>query len=178
MKRSEDISGERGKGQGGESGAKHPAKIEKLVKSESKKAEPLRFGLVGVFVTILQYGMYVVFVHAVKVPPVVSTMISYGISFIANFFLSSYFTFHSDPNAKKGLAFTLSHLVNMGMQTGLVAIFKGIVGPTLALLPAMAICVPVNFFLVRFAFTARIFQSKKGKGKTLEEDEAEMLKDL
>lgn len=178
MKHTNDRREDRVEQKGTESSGGSAARIDKLVKSESKKAELVRFGLVGGFATVLQYGMYVVFVHAVKVPPVVSTMISYGISFIANFFLSSYFTFHSNPNAKKGVAFTLSHLVNMGLQTGLVAIFKGIVGPTLALLPAMAICVPVNFFLVRFAFTAKIFQSKKNKGKTLEEDEAEVLKDL
>ncbi len=134
---------------------------ENILKSRSKKAELIRFVITGGFATLLQYGLYVVFVHAVKVPPVVSTMISYAISFIANFFLSSYFTFKSNPNAKKGLAFTLSHLINMGMQTGLVAIFKGLVGPTLALLPALAICVPLNFILVRFAFKSRLFQNKK-----------------
>lgn len=133
----------------------------KLVKSDTKRAEMIRFVIVGGIATALQFGIYVVFVNAVHVKAVVSTMISYAISFVANFFLSSYFTFKSDPNAKKGLAFTASHLVNMGMQTGLVAIFKGIVGPTLALLPALAICVPLNFFLVRFAFKAKIFQSKQ-----------------
>lgn len=135
-------------------------KVEEYMKSRSKKAEVLRFAMVGGFCTVLQYGLYVVFVHAVKVPPVVSTIISYAISFVANFFLSSFFTFKSDPNAKKGLAFTLSHLINMGMQTGLVAIFKGIVGPTLALLPALAICVPLNFFMVRFAFKGKWFENK------------------
>lgn len=121
----------------------------------------IRFALVGGFCTVLQYGMYVVFLHAVGVTAVVSTIISYGISFVANFFLSSFFTFHSNPNAKKSLGFTLSHLVNMGMQTGIVAIFKGIVGPTLALLPALAICVPVNFILVRTVFNGKWFKSKK-----------------
>ncbi len=135
-------------------------KVAEYMKSRSKKAEVLRFAMVGGFCTVLQYGLYVVFVHAVKVPPVVSTIISYAISFVANFFLSSFFTFKSDPNAKKGLAFTLSHLINMGMQTGLVAIFKGIVGPTLALLPALAICVPLNFFMVRFAFKGKWFENK------------------
>lgn len=135
-------------------------KVAEYMKSRSKKAEVLRFAMVGGLCTVLQYGLYVVFVHAVKVPPVVSTIISYAISFVANFFLSSFFTFKSDPNAKKGLAFTLSHLINMGMQTGLVAIFKGIVGPTLALLPALAICVPLNFFMVRFAFKGKWFENK------------------
>ncbi|MDE6393452.1 MAG: GtrA family protein [Muribaculaceae bacterium] len=131
--------------------------IRSFLKDDGRKAEVVRFALVGGFCTLLQYGMYVVFLHAVGVPAVVSTMISYAISFVANFLLSSFFTFHSDPNAKKGLAFAASHLVNMGMQTGLVAIFKGIVGPTLALLPALAICVPLNYFMVRFAFKSRHF---------------------
>lgn len=137
--------------------------IKELFKDGGKRGEVVRFALVGGFCTLLQYGVYVVFVHAVGVPAVVSTLISYSISFIANFILSSLFTFHSHANAKKGLAFTASHLINMGMQTGFVAIFKGIVGPTLALLPALAICVPLNYFMVRFAFTNRRFQSKKNK---------------
>mgnify|MGYP002939062760 FL=1 len=113
--------------------------------------------------------MYVVFVNAVKEPAVVSTMISYAISFIANFFLSSNFTFHSKANAGRGLAFTISHLINMGMQTGLVAIFKGIVGRTLALLPALAICVPLNYVMVRFAFKSNIFAGQNKKKPTMSE---------
>lgn len=143
--------------------------VRKVMKEDDRKSEVIRFALVGGFCTLLQYGVYVVFVDAVKVPAVVSTMISYAISFIVNFLLSSFFTFHSDPNAKKGIAFTVSHLVNMGMQTGLVAIFKGLVGPTLALLPALAICVPLNYMMVRFALKDRRFQSRK---KTRNEKEA------
>jgi len=132
--------------------------LKKIINGSSRMSEILRFGLVGSIATLLQYGFYVVFVKAVHVPPVPSTLISYALSFIFNFFLSNYFTFHSRPNAKKGLGFTLSHLFNMGLQTGLVAIFKGIVGPTLALLPAMAICIPVNYLLVRFVLTNRRFR--------------------
>lgn len=126
-----------------------------------KKGELIRFALVGSFCAGLQYGMYVIFLNAVGVTAVVATLISYGISFIVNFFLSSFFTFHSNPNAKKGLGFTLSHLINMGLQTGLVAIFKGFIPHTLALLPALAICVPVNFVLVRFVFNGKWFKSRK-----------------
>lgn len=135
--------------------------LARLVKGNSRLSEIIRFGIVGGTCTVLQYGVYVVFVEAVGVKPVLSTMISYAISFIANFFLSSFFTFHSTPNAKKGIGFALSHLVNMGMQVGLVAIFTHIVGQTLALLPAMAICIPCNYLMVRFAFTSRFFQSGK-----------------
>lgn len=135
-------------------------KKKEILTGMDKRSEAIRFIAVGGLATVLQYGIYVIFVDAVGVPAVVSTLISYTISFVANFFLSSYFTFRSNPNAKNGIAFTLSHLINMGMQTGCVAIFKGIVGPTLALLPALAICVPINFFLVRFAFTSKYTQSK------------------
>ena len=128
--------------------------FENIIKSDSKRAQLVRFVMVGGFCTILQYGVYVIFVNAVRVPAVVSTIISYAISFVVNFFLSSLFTFHSKANAKKGLAFTLSHLINMGLQTGFVAIFKGIVGPTLALLPALAICIPAKYFMVLFSFTS------------------------
>lgn len=131
--------------------------LKRLINGNSRLSEIVRFAIVGGISTILQYGFYVVFVNAVHVPAVPSSMISYALSFIGNFFLSSYFTFHTRPNAKKGLGFTLSHVFNMGLQTGLVAIFKGIVGPTLALLPALAICIPVNYLLVRFAFTSKIF---------------------
>ncbi len=120
-------------------------------------SEIIRFGLVGGIATLLQYGIYVVFVDAVRLTPVVSTIVSYAISFIANFFLSNFFTFQTKPNAKKGLGFAASHAINMGLQVGLVAIFKGLVGRTLALLPAMAICIPINYLLVRFALTSRRF---------------------
>lgn len=135
--------------------------LKQLVESNGRVSEIIRFCMVGGLSTIIQYGVYVVFVNAVHVPAVPSTMISYAISFIFNFILSSYFTFHKKPNAKNGLGFVLSHLINMGLQTGLVAIFKGIVGPTLALLPALAICIPTNYFMVRFAFTSKYFQLKQ-----------------
>ena len=137
--------------------------IKKLINSDSRISEIIRFGLVGFFATILQYGIYVVFVEAVKVKAVPSTLISYAISFIANFFLSSYFTFHTRPDAKKGIGFALSHLVNMGLQTGMVAIFQQLVGKTLALLPALGICIPINYLLVRFVFTNKFFQKKDKK---------------
>lgn len=137
--------------------------IRRTINGNSRLSEILRFGMVGGFATVLQYGIYVVFVKAVGTTPVVSTLISYAISFLFNFFLSTLFTFHTRPNAMKGIGFTLSHLINMGCQTGFVVIFKGVVGPDFALLPALAICIPLNYVLVRFALTNRRFESKSKK---------------
>ena len=138
-------------------------KVKELINGKSRLSEIIRFGMVGSFATALQYGIYVVFVDAVGVKAVPSTLISYAISFVANFFLSSYFTFHTRPDAAKGIGFALSHLVNMGMQTGMVAIFQQIVGKTLALLPALGICIPINYMLVRYVFTHDIFKRKANK---------------
>ena len=113
--------------------------IKKLINGNGRINEILRFGIVGGIATVLQYGIYIIFVRAVGVPAVASTIISYAISFIFNFILSNLFTFHTRPNAKKGIGFALSHLINLGMQTGLVAIFKGIVGADLALLPWVSV---------------------------------------
>lgn len=117
--------------------------------------------MVGGLATLIQYGVYVVFVDAVGVKAVPSTLISYGISFIFNYLLSTYFTFQKKPSAQNMLGFITSHAINMGLQTGLVAIFKGIVGNTLALLPALAICIPLNYLMVRFAFNHEIFKNGK-----------------
>lgn len=130
------------------------------VNSSSKLAELVRFGMVGSFCTVLQYGVYVVFAVAVGLPATVSTVISYAISFVANFFLSSLFTFKKKANPKRGLAFAMSHLINMGLQTGFVAIFNLILPKELALLPALGICIPINYIMVRFSFTSRLLGSK------------------
>lgn len=149
--------------------------IKKIINGNSRFSEIIRFGLVGALATVMQYGFYVILVHVFHIKAVPSSMLSYALSFIGNFFLSSYFTFHTRPNAKKGLGFTLSHLFNMGLQTGLVAIFQQIVGKTLALLPAMAICIPVNYLLVRFAFTSKIFSGSKGSNRKKEDAKDETL---
>lgn len=132
-----------------------------FIKGDKRLSEIVRFCIVGGIATVIQYGIYVVFVDAVGVKAVPSTMISYAISFLFNYLLSSYFTFRKQPTAQNVVGFISSHAINMGMQTGMVAIFKGIVGKTLALLPAFAICIPLNYLMVRFAFNNELFKNKK-----------------
>ena len=138
-------------------------KAHKLISGKGRLSEIIRFGLVGGFSSLLQYAIYLVFVDIVELAPEVSTIVSYVISFVFNFILSHYFTFQTKPNALKGVGFALSHLINMGMQTGLVAIFSRLIGDSFALLPAMAICIPCNYLMVRFALTNHRFETKKRK---------------
>ena len=116
--------------------------IKRIINGKGRFSEVVRFAIVGGTATVIQVCIYIIFVNLVKVPAVPSTLISYVISF------------------------TMSHLINMGMQTGLVAIFKNIMPPTFAILPALAICIPANYFMVRFALTNKRFNSirlKKSK---------------
>ncbi len=134
--------------------------LSSLRTSESRKAEVVRFVITGGVATALQYGFYLLFVLVAHTSTELATVLSYGMSFVANFFMSNLFTFRTQPNTKKAATFTLSHIINLGMQTGLVAVFSRMVSPAWALLPAMAICVPCNFVLVRFALKSKHFQSK------------------
>ena len=128
--------------------------------SSNKKAEVIRYVLVGGLATAIQYVGYLLAVSLCLLSVIVSTVVSYGISFVANFFLSNLFTFQTHPNKKKMFSFIASHMVNLGLQVFLVTMFANIVGKEYALIPAMLICIPVNFLLVRFALTNWRFQSR------------------
>lgn len=131
--------------------------ISQIGKSESRKAEGIRFIITGSIATLIQYAFYLLFLVKCGFPAVISTILSYGLSFAANFFMSNLFTFRTRPGWKKAGSFLVSHLINLGMQTGFVALFCLWINPEYALLLAMIICVPCNFFFVRFALKSRHF---------------------
>lgn len=130
-----------------------------LIKSESRKAEVVRFSITGFVAVLIQYCAYYILVTSCNLIPVLSTLISYVISFIINFYLSNFFTFHSSPTGKKLLSFALSHSINLILQMLLVEIFSNFMDQRIALIPALIICVPTNFIFVRFALKSKYFQS-------------------
>ena len=132
----------------------------KIVTSQSKKVQAVRYVITGGIATALQYGLYLLCTTFTPLSATLSAMVSYGLSFIFNFVFSNLFTFRTKPNGKKAVSFVLSHLINLGLQTGLVAIFSMFISKAYALLPAMAICIPVNFILVRLSLTSKWVQSK------------------
>lgn len=131
--------------------------LRSIRKSDSRVAEGLRFIITGVIATALQYAFYLLLLSVCGLKPTVSTVVSYLLSFVANYVLSNLFTFHTRPGKKNAMSFLASHMINLGLQTGLVAIFSRLINPAYALLPAMIICVPCNFFLVRFALKSKYF---------------------
>lgn len=124
-----------------------------LLTGSSKKAQFVRFGISGIIAVAVQYAVYILSLNILELNPEVSVVLSYTISFAANFLLSSLFTFRSHPNTRRALRFVGCHIINLGLQTGLTATFLPLTGDQLALLPAMSICVPINFFMVRRALS-------------------------
>ena len=116
-----------------------------------KLGEVLRFGVVGVLATLIQYAVYWVLIHWLN--PSLSMTIGYIISFAFNFLASTRYTFRVKANARRGAGFALSHGVNWLLQMLTLNLFLWLgVSKQWAPIPMFCICVPVNFLLVRFFF--------------------------
>lgn len=113
--------------------------------------EILRFGIVGCIATVLHYIIYYILKSWINLN--IAYIIGYGIAFICNYFLTSYFTFNKKANLKSGIGFSGAHLFNLLFQVLLLNIFTYIgINDNIAPIPVYAIAIPVNFLLVRFVF--------------------------
>ena len=124
------------------------ARLNSRLKGEAK-GEMMRFAAVGSVAVLLQYALYWTLVHALN--PTLSMTIAYLLSFLFNFFASSKYTFKVRVTARHGAGFALAHAVNYLLQVGTLNLFIALgIGKQLAPLPMFAVCVPVNFVLVRY----------------------------
>lgn len=113
--------------------------------------ELIRFGIVGVVATLIQYGIYYLFNQLIGLGATTSLTIGYIISFVFNFFLSNYFTFKTKPTIKKGLGFGASHAINYLLQIVFLNLYMMMGIPEQwAPFPMFATVIPINFLLVRF----------------------------
>jgi len=111
--------------------------------------EMIRFGVVGVLATFIQYAVYWVLIRWLN--PSVSMTIGYVVSFAFNFLASTRYTFRVKANARRGAGFALSHGVNYLLQMVTLNLFLWLgVSKQWAPIPMFCVCVPVNFLLVRF----------------------------
>ena len=113
--------------------------------------EIFRFGIVGVIETIISYTVYII-LEKLGLQYNIAYTLGYIISFCFNYIASTYFTFKTDINAKKGIKFAFAHGFNYFLQIALLNIFVYI-GISKALSPIFvyAISIPINFFVVRIA---------------------------
>lgn len=127
---------------------------------KEKFGEIVRFAIVGVLATALQYGIYLAMLPLLEavVPEwgnhawvTTANTVAYLLSFVFNFIASTRYTFKVKANAKRGAGFVFSHVVNYTMQTLCLNLFVGLgLSRQIAMLPTLCVCVPVNFILVRF----------------------------
>lgn len=64
--------------------------------------EIVRFSMVGILATAIQYGIYLLFLRWAE--PRISNTIGYAVSFVFNYFASTYFTFRVKSTARRGAA--------------------------------------------------------------------------
>lgn len=114
--------------------------------------EAVRFGIVGILATGIHYAIYYALLRY-GTNASISYTIGYALSFISNFYLSARFTFKKKASVKKGIGFAMSHLLNYLLQIICLNIFIWLgVSAELSPIPVYCVCIPVNFFLVRFVF--------------------------
>lgn len=111
----------------------------------------VRFIAVGVFATALHYGLYLML--RAWMPLSIAYTVGYATSFVVNFYLTAYFTFHSAPSWNKFAGMAGAHGVNYLLHICLLNLFLWLgIRSALAPIPVFAIAVPVNFLLVKFVF--------------------------
>ena len=91
--------------------------------------EFVRFVMVGIFATALHYGLYFVLQRVINVN--IAYTLGYALSFIANFYLTAYFTFGRKPSWRKAFGFGGAHLCSYLLHMGLLnlSLWMGISKP-------------------------------------------------
>ncbi|WP_024371251.1 GtrA family protein [Exiguobacterium sp. ZOR0005] len=114
-----------------------------------RKAEFIRFIVIGGINTLNYYLVYMLFHHVWKVGYGVSHVVAFTLSMVASFFLNSYFTFKVKPTLRKFLQFPLTQVVNFTVTT--VCIYLLVeqlnVSTSIAPLFAIFIAVPATFIV-------------------------------
>jgi putative flippase GtrA len=111
--------------------------------------EFFKFGIVGGVATGLHYLIYYLLLTVTNYS--IAFTIGYSLSMLVNFLLTTYFTFGVKPTLKKGLGFAFSHLINYMLQISFLHLFIALkISEELAPVPVFALCIPINFLLVRF----------------------------
>ena len=119
------------------------------IKDRKKFGEIVRFIIVGSSAAAIQYSTYLLLICWLQ--PLIANTIAYLVSFIFNYIASTRYTFRVKSTTKRGAGFVFSHIINYLLQSGFLKLFLWLgFSKQIALIPMFAICVPINFLLVRF----------------------------
>lgn len=120
-------------------------------RANEKLMEFARFCIIGASAAIVHYGIYFLLQQWIEVN--IAYTAGYVLSFIGNFFLTSYFTFRSTPSWGKFVGFASSHALNYVLHIVLfnALLWLGVhrlIAPPLVMLIAML----VQFTILRFIY--------------------------
>ncbi len=116
-----------------------------------KLREIIRFGIVGLLATLIQFVVYQLLCPVLA--PFLANTIAYLISFTFNFFATTHYTFRVKSSFQNGVRFALCHIINFFLQSATLALFLHLgLDKQTAIIPMFAVCVPLNFLLVRKVF--------------------------
>lgn len=115
------------------------------------KGEALRFVLVGAASTLLHYGVYLLL--NLRMGASLAYTLGYAVSFVFNFYMTTYFTFRTTPSWRKFAGLCGTHLVNYLLHILLLNLYLTAGIPeALAPIPVYAVAIPVTFLLARYVF--------------------------
>lgn len=110
--------------------------------------EIIRFVIVGFVATLFNYGVYSVCI--LFTTPAISMLIATVLATILNYFMTTSFTFRVKRNVKNGIGFIITNLINLVLNEAFLFLFIFLgVSERIAPLPMYAVCIPINFLLVR-----------------------------
>lgn len=94
-----------------------------MTKMSNKYRSAVRFVCVGVLGTLLQYGIYYLFLDIFRESNADSqtmTSVAFSIGFlvemVVNYLLTNYYTFHTHPSWKNAGGFLVGRAINYGVQ--------------------------------------------------------------
>lgn len=122
--------------------------------NREKIFEIVRFGITGVVSTLVTYAVY--YICLLWLNPTLSFSIGYIVAMIVNYILTTSFTFKVRANKKNAAGFVISNAINYGLCTLFLNFFIWIgVSKKIAPIPMYAICIPLNFLIVRFVMKGK-----------------------
>ncbi|MBQ9362898.1 MAG: GtrA family protein [Bacteroidaceae bacterium] len=125
--------------------------ITERLSHDQRLVQFLRFCIIGTLAAAVHYGIYYLLQRWIDVNIAYTT--GYVVSFVGNFFLTSYFTFRRTPSWKRFFGFAGSHGLNYVLHIVLFNAFlwagiHRLVAPPLVMLVAML----VQFTVLRWVF--------------------------
>lgn len=120
--------------------------------------QAIRFGLVGVVNTAVDFGLFVALVTLLHMSPPIGNVISYSAGVLCSFVLNGAWTFRHNPRAGRSRrfgAFLAVNLSALAISTGIVAVGSDMMGPIVAKLVALPVTYAWGFVLSKFVVFRR-----------------------